>query len=229
VVCCVFSAAASRFVSDCFAAEKTQQTTLDQVKTLNADKQTLANRLAAAEKTPVSQRLLIGVKGFNLVEGGLLRLFCRGEPVCQRLPTLDQVKTLNADKQTLANRLAAAEKTQQTALDQVKALTWSRVVCCVFSAAASRFVSDCLSALRVLTWSRVQTTLDQVKTLNADKQTLANRLAAAEKTQQTALERFLRCGEPVSQRLLIGVKGFDLIKSGLLRLLCRGEPVSQRR
>ncbi|WP_163606644.1 FKBP-type peptidyl-prolyl cis-trans isomerase, partial [Klebsiella pneumoniae] len=35
---------------------------------------------------------------------------------------LEQVKALNADKQSLTIRLAAAEKTQQAALDQVKAL-----------------------------------------------------------------------------------------------------------
>ncbi|MCJ4718866.1 peptidylprolyl isomerase, partial [Klebsiella pneumoniae] len=35
---------------------------------------------------------------------------------------LEQVKALNADKQSLTIRLAAAEKAQQAALDQAKAL-----------------------------------------------------------------------------------------------------------
>ncbi len=40
----------------------------------------------------------------------------------EKQAVLEQVKALNADKQSLTIRLAAAEKTQQAALDQVKAL-----------------------------------------------------------------------------------------------------------
>ncbi|MET6987965.1 hypothetical protein ABNU19_22200 [Klebsiella pneumoniae] len=42
----------------------------------------------------------------------------------EKQAVLEQVKALNADKQSLTIRLAAAEKTQQAALDQVKVL-WS--------------------------------------------------------------------------------------------------------
>ncbi|HBT4802877.1 TPA: peptidylprolyl isomerase [Klebsiella quasipneumoniae subsp. similipneumoniae] len=101
---------------------------------MNTDKQTLATRLAAMEKTQ------------------------------QAAP--DHAKALAADKQSLTTRLAVMEKEKQTALDQVKALN-----------ADKQSLTNRLAAAE----KTQQTTLDQVKTLNADKQTLANRLAAVEK------------------------------------------------
>ncbi|HDG8141584.1 TPA: FKBP-type peptidyl-prolyl cis-trans isomerase [Klebsiella quasipneumoniae subsp. quasipneumoniae] len=100
------------------AAEKAQQTTLDQVKTLNADKQPLVNRLAAAEKE--KQTALDQVKNLNADKQSLANRLAAAEK--EKQAALDQVKTLNADKQPLVNRLAAAEKEKQAALDQIKAL-----------------------------------------------------------------------------------------------------------
>ncbi|HBQ8786877.1 TPA: FKBP-type peptidyl-prolyl cis-trans isomerase [Klebsiella quasipneumoniae] len=100
------------------AAEKAQQTTLDQVKTLNADKQSLANRLAAAEKE--KQTALDQVKALNADKQPLVNRLAAAEK--EKQTALDQIKALNADKQPLVNRLAAAEKEKQTALDQIKAL-----------------------------------------------------------------------------------------------------------
>nr|WP_162574733.1 FKBP-type peptidyl-prolyl cis-trans isomerase N-terminal domain-containing protein [Klebsiella quasipneumoniae] len=142
--------------------EKEKQTALDQVKALNADKQSLTNRLAAAEKT--QQTALEQVKALNADKQSLTNRLAAAEKTQQT--ALDQVKALNADKQSLANRLAAAEKTQQTALDQVKALN-----------ADKQSLANRLAAAE----KTQQTALDQVKALNADKQLLANRLAAVEK------------------------------------------------
>ncbi|HBR0800534.1 TPA: FKBP-type peptidyl-prolyl cis-trans isomerase [Klebsiella quasipneumoniae] len=100
------------------AAEKAQQTTLDQVKTLNADKQPLVNRLAATEKE--KQTALDQVKTLNADKQSLANRLAAAEK--EKQTALDQIKALNADKQPLVNRLAAAEKEKQTALDQIKAL-----------------------------------------------------------------------------------------------------------
>ncbi|HCI6115425.1 TPA: FKBP-type peptidyl-prolyl cis-trans isomerase [Klebsiella quasipneumoniae subsp. similipneumoniae] len=142
--------------------EKEKQTALEQIKALNADKQSLTNRLAAAEKT--QQTALDQVKALNADKQSLTNRLAAAEKTQQT--ALDQVKALNADKQSLTNRLAAAEKTQQTALDQVKALNADKQTLANRLAAAEK---------------TQQTALDQVKALNADKQSLANRLAAAEK------------------------------------------------
>ncbi|WP_430981863.1 FKBP-type peptidyl-prolyl cis-trans isomerase [Klebsiella pneumoniae] len=107
---------------------------LEQVKALNADKQSLTIRLAAAEKAQQA--------------------------------ALDQAKALNADKQPLATRLAAAEKEKQAVLEQVKALNADKQSLTIRLAAAEK---------------TQQAALDQVKALNADKQSLSTRLAAADK------------------------------------------------
>ncbi|EPK0764974.1 FKBP-type peptidyl-prolyl cis-trans isomerase [Klebsiella pneumoniae] len=116
------------------AAEKEKQAVLEQVKALNADKQSLTIRLAAAEKAQQA--------------------------------ALDQAKALNADKQPLATRLAAAEKEKQAVLEQVKALNADKQSLTIRLAAAEK---------------TQQAALDQVKALNADKQSLSTRLAAADK------------------------------------------------
>ncbi|HGL6199044.1 TPA: FKBP-type peptidyl-prolyl cis-trans isomerase [Klebsiella pneumoniae] len=116
------------------AAEKEKQAVLEQVKALNADKQSLTIRLAAAEKAQQA--------------------------------ALDQAKALNADKQPLATRLAAAEKEKQAVLEQVKALNADKQSLTIRLAAAEK---------------AQQAALDQVKALNADKQSLSTRLAAADK------------------------------------------------
>ncbi|HCI6432490.1 TPA: FKBP-type peptidyl-prolyl cis-trans isomerase [Klebsiella quasipneumoniae subsp. similipneumoniae] len=116
------------------AAEKAQQTALGQAKALDADKQSLTARLAEAEKA--QQTALV------------------------------QAKALDADKQSLTARLAAAEKEKQVALDQVKALNADKQPLATRLAVAEK---------------EKQVALDQVKALNADKQSLANRLAEAEK------------------------------------------------
>ena len=69
---------------------------------------------------PGGQRLFIGVKGFDLIEGSLLRLFRSGEANSQRL--LIGVKGLNLLEDGLF----------------------------LFFAAASRVASGCLSALSAL-------------------------------------------------------------------------------
>ncbi|HBS2059992.1 TPA: FKBP-type peptidyl-prolyl cis-trans isomerase [Klebsiella pneumoniae] len=84
----------------------------------------------------------------------------------QSKAALDQAKALNADKQPLATRLAAAEKEKQAVLEQVKALNADKQSLTIRLAAAEK---------------TQQAALDQVKALNADKQSLSTRLAAADK------------------------------------------------
>ena len=123
---------------------KEKQAVLEQVKALNADKQSLTIRLAAAEKA--QQAALDGLKRLTLTNS---RWRPGWPPRKKKQAVLEQVKALNADKQSLTIRLAAAEKTQQAALDQVKAL-------------------------------------------NADKQSLSTRLAAADKAPHGPLTTPLR-------------------------------------
>ena len=163
---------------------------------------------------PVNQRLFIGVKGFDLIKGGLLRLFRRGEPVSQRL--LIGVRALTcrgwpvslflprpAGRQRLfvsvkrfrvegglLRLLCRGEPVCQRLLIGVKGLTPARTACFSFSAAAG---SSCLSALRAL-------------------------------LVKSGLLRLLRSGEANSQRLLIGVKGLNLLEDGLFLFFHHGQP-----
>ncbi|MCK9847899.1 FKBP-type peptidyl-prolyl cis-trans isomerase, partial [Klebsiella pneumoniae] len=129
---------------------------------LNADKQPLATRLAAAEKE--KQAVLEQVKALNADKQSLTIRLAAAEKAQQA--ALDQAKALNADKQPLATRLAAAEKEKQAVLEQVKALNADKQSLTIRLAAAEK---------------TQQAALDQVKALNADKQSLSTRLAAADK------------------------------------------------
>jgi hypothetical protein len=89
------------------------------------------------------QRLLIGVKGFDLIESGLLRLFRAARRIVS-----DCLSALRALTWSRAACFFRGGQPASGCLSALRALAWSRAACCVFSAAASRIVSDCLSALR---------------------------------------------------------------------------------
>ncbi|HCA0339263.1 TPA: hypothetical protein QH806_005471, partial [Klebsiella pneumoniae] len=80
--------------------------------------------------------MFIGVKGFDLIEGSLLRLFRSGEANSQRL--LIGVKGLNLLEDGLFLFFRGGQPGRQRLFVSLSALAWSRAACCAFSAAARR-------------------------------------------------------------------------------------------
>ncbi|HBS0770331.1 TPA: hypothetical protein MAA97_001299, partial [Klebsiella pneumoniae] len=72
--------------------------------------------------------MFIGVKGFDLIEGSLLRLFRSGEANSQRL--LIGVKGLNLLEDGLFLFFRGGQPGRQRLFVSLSALAWSRAACC---------------------------------------------------------------------------------------------------
>ncbi len=122
---------------------------------------------------PGGQRLFIGVKGFDLIEGSLLRLFRSGEANSQRLligvkgfnlledglflfsaaasrvasGCLSALSALASVKSGLLRLLRSGEANSQRLLIGAKGLNLLEDGLFLFSAAASRVASGCLSVV----------------------------------------------------------------------------------
>lgn len=97
---------------------------------------------------PGGQRLFIGVKGFDLIEGSLLRLLRSGEANSQRL--LIGVKGLNLLEDGLFLFFRGGQPGRQRLFVSVKRFDLLKSGLFLFSAAASWVISACLSLLSVV-------------------------------------------------------------------------------